>query len=376
MAVVRIFFAYQFAGARLNKIEREGRYTQALDEVNSALLHDGKPLRIEWQYWDIQSGAALSKEIFDRMDNADVYVFDLSDHNSNVYIELGYAMRAARESHREVIILSHDENSLSEIPSDLSGIVILRVNEENLQQKLTREIYGRLGRVITARRVIKETLSSCERGGLHLICPEIPPTLRSRHAEAADQNYIRHLKFADLDTLFFLRSKIAKHYPDAAVFEFTGDEYFIDSDAMQIVIGGPAWNRMAKLSQKGLPLQFVDGGDGQDDPLVVVGDSDNARFLPEFDDELLSSDVSYVARLSRGHGCKLLMLSGCRTFGVLGAAKCLFDEAVAVRNSEWLDVRCGSNDYVLAFRSAIISGSVVAESAITDAVGTSIRSDG
>lgn len=362
---VKIFFAYQFADAMLNKIERESYYTEALEAVNSALAAEKRAVEIQWEYWNIESGVSLNREIFERMDATDIFVFDLSDENRNVYIELGYALFGVRHNGKQIIILLHDEKPIGGIPSDMAGIFVLKVNKNNLLQKLTKELFSKINKISYSDKLIKRFFETGFIRGFHLIFPELPNELRSQFARGGNPNYLRYTKFADLDTLFYLRGRLSELEGKSQLMIFTGEEYFLDNDALQVIVGGPAWNRLSRLAQVNLPLRFEDGGDGNDDP-VIESVNPSARFVPELDQGAICSDVSYIARFSRGPGRRTIMLSGCRTYGVLGAAKALLEESVALSNHEWLYRNFGEADFVLAFRSNVTSGEVIAEHFDTD----------
>jgi hypothetical protein len=50
-------------------------------------------------------------------------------------------------------------------------------------------------------------------GRVDIVCSEIPPEERPAYAEPSDRNYLRYAKFADLDSLIYVRSQLAQTWP-------------------------------------------------------------------------------------------------------------------------------------------------------------------
>jgi hypothetical protein len=184
-------------------------------------------------------------------------------------------------------------------------------------------------------------------GRIDVLCSEIPVEERPYFADPADRNYLRYAKFADLDTLIYLRSQLARYLPTATIRDFSPTEYFDTDTDLLVTIGGSAWNDRFRDLQDQLPVHFQEMPLGQDDPLVER----DLRHYPEWRGGSLVSDVSLFTRLTLSSGARIHMVAGCLTAGVLGAARCFLDPAIAVENIEWINDRVGSSDFVVAFRT-------------------------
>lgn len=185
---------------------------------------------------------------------------------------------------------------------------------------------------------------------IDILCSEIPEDERPYFANPLDRNYLRYAKFADLDTLIYLRSQLARYLPEATIRDFSPSEYY-DSQADElIVVGGPPWNSKYREFQNIMPLFFKSNPDGEDDPLV----DGNTSYFPEWlPDGSLKTDVSLFARITlRAAHQQIKLTGGCLTAGVLGAARCFLDQSIAAPNIEWVTERASSSDFVLAFRTA------------------------
>lgn len=359
MFKINVFFAYQFANSQISVIERERIYTNVLESINYALNQEGKLFELNWEYWNIQSGKLLNEEIFIRMDDSDIFVFDLSDDNQNVFIELGYSIAATRILQKKMVVLLHSNKSVNSLPSDISGMFILRVNQNTFEQKLKAEIYTKAKSIVATDRLIQEFWNPKHEPNFDIVCPVLPENSRSKHASIDDANYLRYLKFADLDTLFYLRSKLFQYFPNKAIFEYTSDEYSFQSNSNCLIIGGPVWNTIAQDFQKTLPLRFIDGGVGKDDPVEDCFRDDKCKFYPELRESEIVSDISYFARINQGDKTNAFLISGCRTLGVLGAAKVFCEESVSSQNINLISDLAEENDFILVFKTRVIGSRII-----------------
>lgn len=175
------------------------------------------------------------------------------------------------------------------------------------------------------------------RATVDVVCSEIPEDERPYFADPRDRNYLRYAKFADLDSLIYVRTRIAQLFPGIAVRDFAPSEHFdANADAL-IVIGGPPWNATFREFQARLPFHFEPRPLGEDDPLILHGLNDRA-FAPRWAPTgTLRSDVALFVRLTLEDGPLVFLLGGCLTHGVLGAAKGFLDPRVAPSNIDLVE---------------------------------------
>ncbi|GAA2536894.1 hypothetical protein GCM10010210_03270 [Pseudonocardia hydrocarbonoxydans] len=189
-----------------------------------------------------------------------------------------------------------------------------------------------------------------------VVCSEIPDEELPPYARTGDRNYLRYAKFADLDTLMFVRTRLAQLAPHASVRDFAPSEHHETDAAAVIVIGGPPWNAKYREFMPQLPYHFEPHPLGQDDPLVVpmlgsapIGPRWTAR------GELID-DVGVFTRLTLTSGTTVFLLGGCLTAGVLGAARTFLHGDVGPANVRWVHDHVGDDDVVVVVESRRFAG--------------------
>jgi hypothetical protein len=195
-----------------------------------------------------------------------------------------------------------------------------------------------------------------QRARVDIVCSEIPPEERPAFAEPQHRFYTRYAKFADLDSLIYVRTQLAQAFPDLYIRDFTPSVYFDTSADALFVLGGPAWNAKFREFQAQLPFHFEPHPPGEDDPLVVplLGEQ---RFGPSWaPGAQLASDVSVFVRLTLAGGTRILLAAGCLTLGVLGATKCFLQAKQGASNAEVITALVGQRDFVLVTEATRIGG--------------------
>lgn len=191
--------------------------------------------------------------------------------------------------------------------------------------------------------------------GVDIVCSEIPPDERPDYASPHDRNYLRYAKFADLDTLIFVRTRLAQLAPHVVVRDFAPSEYFGTHADVLVVIGGPPWNAKFREFLPQLPFHFDPHPLGEDDPLVVP-DLDNLALAPRWTPggELIE-DLAVLTRITV-QGTTVFLLGGCLTLGVLGAARCLLDARRGSTNADYIADRAGDDDFVVVTETRRVGG--------------------
>ncbi|MCK2237414.1 MULTISPECIES: hypothetical protein [unclassified Crossiella] len=180
-----------------------------------------------------------------------------------------------------------------------------------------------------------------------IVCSEIPEQERPYFASSKDRNYLRYAKFADLDTLIYLRSRFAQLAPAATVRDFAPSEYYDNRADILVVAGGPPWNATYREFLPHLPFHFKPNPLGEDDPLVVPT-LDNLTMGPRWTEhQELLEDLAVFSRLTLAHGTTVFLLGGCLTLGVLGAAHALLEGERGARSVAYVERKVGADDFVL-----------------------------
>lgn len=189
-----------------------------------------------------------------------------------------------------------------------------------------------------------------------VVCSEIPVEELPPYALSGDRNYLRYAKFADLDTLMYVRTRLAQLAPHAPVRDFAPSEHHETDSAAVIVIGGPPWNAKYREFMPQLPYHFQPNPLGQDDPLVVP-QLQGAPIGPRWTGQgELIDDVGVFTRLTLTSGTTVFLLGGCLTAGVLGAARTFLHGDVGPSNVRWIDDEFGDDDVVVAVEARRFAG--------------------
>jgi hypothetical protein len=189
-----------------------------------------------------------------------------------------------------------------------------------------------------------------------IVCSEIPRDELPEYASPTDRNYLRYAKFADLDTLIYLRTRFAQLSPTVTVRDFAPSEYYDTQADVVVVAGGPPWNSKYRDFLPQLPFHFEPHSLGEDDPLVVPG-LNGLTFGPRWaEGEELLEDLAVFTRLTLAQGTTVFLLGGCLTLGVLGAARSLLDADRGARSACYIAENVGGDDFVLITEARRVGG--------------------
>lgn len=185
-----------------------------------------------------------------------------------------------------------------------------------------------------------------------VVCSEIPEAERPPFADPQNRKYLRYAKFADLDSLVYVRTSLACLNGDTPVRDYAPSEYHDPHDSQAerkhvlVVIGGPPWNATYRQFQRDLPCDFQMHDNGEDRSLVVpaLGLTLRPHWTPE---QELVEDLAVFIRVTLARGLTVFLLGGCLTFGVLVAAQCLLHREIGARNARYVNNHVGDDDFVV-----------------------------
>ena len=84
---IKLFFGYQFANTKINRIDRESAYNEILENINSD-IEESEGAMLSWKYWGLKTNDYVGEQILNQIDLSDILVFALSEKNVNVFREL------------------------------------------------------------------------------------------------------------------------------------------------------------------------------------------------------------------------------------------------------------------------------------------------
>ncbi|MET9418864.1 hypothetical protein ABZY03_32685 [Streptomyces klenkii] len=175
-----------------------------------------------------------------------------------------------------------------------------------------------------------------------VICSALPAADRARQ-RPSDPLYARYASFADLDALFYLRTHLAQLFPAATIRDFHPDEYYNAEPDSLIILGTPDRNTAYADFGPYLPYRFTP----LPEPAIFFPGHGDIHLSPLWapEGELLA-DLTVITRLTLDQGTTVVLLGGCLTLGVLGAAKCLLNGDRGRCNTIYLDDLATGGDLI------------------------------
>ncbi|HEV8557849.1 MAG TPA: hypothetical protein VGR06_15815 [Actinophytocola sp.] len=191
-----------------------------------------------------------------------------------------------------------------------------------------------------------------------IVCAEIPRELRPAYAQPEHRDFLRYSTFADIDALILLMVwfSASKHRAVQAYTSTDLPENVFLSHIM--VVGGPSWNKLARslYQQICLPIDHLDGGPGKPDPIATRSGED--RWLPEFRDDEVASDVGFVAQVTSPFqpDRTVTIFGGILTHGVEAAVKAFTSPQVRTSNWELVKplIAPPSRGFCVVFRARVV----------------------
>ncbi|MFR3043071.1 MAG: nucleoside 2-deoxyribosyltransferase [Thomasclavelia spiroformis] len=130
--IINIFAAFQFKSDYTTRIELEG----AIDEAILRIEEQCENIKINYSTLKLKSNEFINTQIMDKINQSDICIVNLTENNNNVLFELGYA--CGKE--KKCILLHHENAEINKIPSDLSGLYVLKYSNERLSIRLSSEL--------------------------------------------------------------------------------------------------------------------------------------------------------------------------------------------------------------------------------------------
>ena len=238
--------------------------------------------------------------------------------------------------------------------------VDLTPDEEEQRRALEKELLGLLE---TKGRQRRGTFTFDE-GPITVICPDAPQDLRGPLAAEKDPNFTKLQQFGDLDALIDIYGHLREANPGIDVnYRLASEVHAKDMLGHVILLGGVAWNHMAKRFQEAVrqvPIVQLEVQDYPGDVFELPGE-ENRRFEPvwEADDGAegeLIEDVAFLGRLRNPFNVTktLMICNGVHSRGVLGAVRCLTDPQLREANEQYLDERFADGRFALLLQVPVV----------------------
>jgi hypothetical protein len=243
----------------------------------------------------------------------------------------------------------------------------LSTDDQRRYQDLYQELIGLREAVQGGTRgssLIGSSTWKFEDGPVTIICPEAPSVDWPPLANDKDPNYTRMYRYADLDSLIELWGHIRAINPDLDVVHRLPSEVVADElSGHVVVLGGIAWNQLAKRLLRGLrelPVSQVEVADLDTGEIFRTSGAGGREFRPLFeeteDGRVLVEDVALLARLRNpfNHSRTVTICNGIHSRGVLGSVRALTDLNIRDRNEAYLSEHFPDGSFALLMRVPVV----------------------
>lgn len=326
---VKIFVGYQIESGyhEVDKIK------EAINKVKGKVEIE-ENVDIGIQYGEFPAGRFLFSEVFNAIRNCEIAIFDISENNANVLIEVGIAYG----NNRYVILL---KNELSKeghkVPSDIGAFIYVpyedndAISIDDTCNQIADAILNYLKRISKPVLYFNSLWGFNENDSVYIICPEAPEPEKKQEPEPEEFLYLG--KYGDIDSLVVVLISLSRLYPQLNVKICTGEEFdkfpgnpYADN---LILIGGPDYNKITRVFMKNTPFEFA-----EENGVTILKDRFRdqpfrSQFI-EHDGIEKVIDFGFFLKILNPNNPnkKLIMINGIHTYGVYGAAKCFsqYDE--------------------------------------------------
>ena len=322
--VLNIFVGYQIVSTFHNSEELK---TVMVKKIAPAIKKK-LGIKVEFKFGDkFALGDFLFNQVKDAINSCEIALFDISENNPNVMLEVGLALGAKKFT----IVLKNESSTMEfRVPSDLQAFIYLPY--KNIES-ITAEIVGAIANynknLTPAHFYFNQLWRFGHSDTVYIVCPELTEPDKRQNPE--DNEFLYLGKYGDIDSLLVLYSSLSKLFPSIDIRYCTGREFKnLPGNPYSenlILLGGPDYNEVTKyyLDKTDLiPYKFVETAE---EDIGIQHPHTKEIFLSNFDkNENLNSviDHGFFVKASNpaNPSKKIIMVNGIHTYGVYGAAKC------------------------------------------------------
>jgi len=326
---LKVFVGYQ--------INSEYHDTKELKEtifkVKKNIEEEFSNIELDIKFGEFGAGKVLFNEVLNAIKECEIAIFDISENNPNVLIEVGMAYG----NNKQVVLL---KNELSKerfrVPTDISAFVYVPYRDKKAIYEIRDEIANSISTYLkeSSKSLLyfKSLWGFDEAEQVYIVCPELEEPEKRQYPEPQEFLYLG--KYGDIDSLIVVYSSLNKIYPQLSIKFCTSEEFkSIPGNPYAsnlILIGGPDYNKVTESFMKYTPFEF---SQNENDETILIYNQRNQVFEPKFKlkkeiEEVV--DYGFFLKIPNPYNPdkKLIMINGIHTYGVYGAAKCfsLYDE--------------------------------------------------
>lgn len=349
---IRVFVGYQIGSVFHSSDEIKELMCNRVTQLAEEKLN----IRLEFRFGDkFLAGEYLFSQVNDAIIQSEIVIFDISENNANVLIEVGIAYGIKKYC---ILLKNSASKKDARVPSDISAFIYLEYNKlEEIADDILNAVQAYIKGYIPSHFYFKELWSFNPTDTVYIVCPEL---LRPEERQNPEINEFLYLgKYGDIDSFLVLFASLSKLYPNVNLKFCTSKEFNMlpgnPHSENLILLGGPDYNEVTRYyieKRKISPYEFILLGEDEDEIGIKHPHSDRIYCASFETDEQLKCIMDYgffvrTKNPSNEHK-KLFMVNGIHTYGVYGAAKCFAlhedsDYEVANNNCKEVIFSIGSN---------------------------------
>ena len=303
---------------------------QKLDALirKATILLEARGVSLLVSYGRFPAGDLLWPAVVDAIRHSDVAIFDISENNPNVLIEVGLAGGYQK---RLLLLKNATSTGTHPKPSDIGHIYISYHSSETLDSDATaaeieRGVLSFLSSPNETDRNPRDIWGFEDFDDVMVACTELDDPEKLQHPEPWEFIYLS--KYGDLDALFEVETTVHELYPNAHVEHRTGNEILRARASAAysghlVIVGGPDYNALAKHFENACPIEYSPAGPDNNIALRVKATAETLTPLRPEGEENHVVDYGFFAKFPNPYSPekKLVMIGGAHTYGVFGAVR-------------------------------------------------------
>ena len=323
--VIKIFVGYQ--------IDSEFHTSDEIKEIMcgrvAPLVEAELGISLEFKFGNkFRPGEYLFSQVNDAIHQSEIAIFDVSENNPNVLIEVGLAYGARKHT---ILLKNSISKDKYKVPSDIGAFIYLTYEKiDQIVDDLIGSIVTYYHNHIPSHFYFKELWGFYPNDTVYIVCPELGEPDIKQNPELNEFLYLG--KYGDIDSFVVLFASISKLFPNINLIFCTGKEFKAlpgnPHSENLILLGGPDYNEVTRYyieKKKVMPYEFVER-DAEMEEIGIKHAISGAEYYSNFDteDELKCiTDYGFFIKIKNpsNNRKKLFMISGIHTYGVYGAAK-------------------------------------------------------
>jgi hypothetical protein len=343
---LKIFFGYQLR----SKYHTEKKIQTTMKKLKKRIQKESN-YDVEVKFGKFHPGELLFSEVLQAILDSDVAIFDVSENNANVCIEVGMAYGG----NKYVICLKNRDSHKFRFPSDVNAYIYIKYDKNlTIDSNTTVDAlfcaiskhYNSLS--IKPEKCFHSLWGFNNNDLVYIVCPELDDPEKRQNPEPGEFLYLS--KYGDIDAFLMVIKSLVKLYPQLKIIWCTGEEFEIQCENPYeqnlILIGGPDYNKITEvfMSESNFDYGIVKG------KTILINKKTKKKYTPStksLENVVLGIDYGFFLKKinPKNKNKKLIMINGVHTYAVFGAAKCFLDETgnIAVQNCKIITKKLGED---------------------------------